>query len=313
MPNPTFKQLQAVARIAELGTVTAAAERLNLSPSAVSLTLKQVEGNLGVRLFERTESGLIATRAGKEVALAEARIAVILAELGEITGALRTGQMGHVAFGIVSTAKYFAPFLLRAFEALHPRIDIELKVGNRQEVLDKLSDFGVDMALIGRPPQEIEVDIAEVGPQPHVVIAATDHPLAKRRQVLAADLAGERFIIREPGSGTRLLTERILSEIGAAPKLGMEMNSNETIKQAVMAGLGISLLSYHTVSHEVEEGRLAILRVEGTPVIRKWFVVRNKRKHVLPSARALWEFIAKDGESFLPALNLPGRNRHPGS
>ena len=307
MRQPTLKQLQAVARIADLGTVTAAAERLNLSPSAISLTLKQVEDNLGVRLFERTENGLVPTRAGKEVALAEARIAVILAELSETTGGLRTGQTGHVAFGIVSTAKYFAPFILRAFEALHPRIDIELKVGNRQEILDKLSDYGVDMALIGRPPQEIEVDMAEVGPQPHVVIAATDHPLARRRQVLAANLAGERFIIREPGSGTRLLTERILSELGAAPKLGMEMSSNETIKQAVMAGLGISLLSYHTVSHEVEDGRLAILRVEGTPVIRKWFVVRNKRKHLLPSARSLWEFIVKDGGTFLPVLHPSGR------
>ena len=310
MRQPTLKQLQAVARIAELGTVTAAAERLNLSPSAISLTLKQIEDDLGVRLFERTERGLVVTKAGREVTLAEARIAVILAELGEATGALRSGQVGHVALGIVSTAKYFAPFLLRAFELKHPRIDIELKVGNRKEMLENLSNFGVDMALIGRPPQEIDVDMAEVGPQPHVVIAAPSHPLAHRRQVIAANLAKERFIIREPGSGTRLLTERVLSEIGAAPKLGMEMNSNETIKQAVMAGLGVSLLSYHTVSHEVEEGRLTILRVEGTPVIRKWFVVRNKLKHLLPSARSLWDFIAKEGGTFLPTLQPSGKNRN---
>lgn len=307
MKNQTFKQLQAVARITELGTVTAAAERLNLSASAVSLTLKQIEHDLGVRLFERTERGLIATKAGLEVALAEARIAAILDEMAEATGALRSGKAGHVALGIVSTAKYFAPFVLRAFESIHPRIDVELKVGNRKEILERLSDFSVDMALIGRPPQEIEVDMAEVGPQPHVVIAAPDHSLARRRQVVAANLAGERFIIREPGSGTRLLTERILSEIGAAPRLGMEMNSNETIKQAVMAGLGISLLSYHTVSHEVEEGRLAILRVEGTPVIRKWFVVRNKRKHILPSSQAMWNFISMEGGHFLPKLLPSGK------
>jgi LysR family transcriptional regulator, low CO2-responsive transcriptional regulator len=302
MHNPTLKQLQAIARIAEHGTVTAAAERLNLSPSAVSITLKQVETDFGLKLFERTESGFQPTEAGKQFIVAEARIASVLGELAETTSAMKGGRIGHVSFAVVSTAKYFAPFLLSSFEKLHPRIDITLAVGNRGEVLTKLSDFQIDLALIGRPPQDIELVVHEIGPHPHVIIAEPSHPLAASRHVTAARLSRETLLVREVGSGTRLLTERLLTDLGATPKIGMEISSNETIKQAVMAGLGISLLSYHTVAHEVEEGRLAILKVEGTPVIRKWYIVRNKRKNLLPSGQALWNFIEKDGASYLPHL-----------
>jgi LysR family transcriptional regulator, low CO2-responsive transcriptional regulator len=304
MKNLTLKQLRAVARIAELGTVTAAAERLNLSASAISITLKQLEEDLGIKLFERTEQGFRATEAGREVILAEVQITAILSELTEVTGALRGGHSGQINFGVVSTAKYFAPFLLRAFQTLHPRIEITLKVGNREEILAHLADFTLDMALLGRPPKDFEAELQEIGPHPHVVISAPDHPLARKRSVSASRLTDEVFLVREPGSGTRLLAERILSEIGAIPKPGMEISSNETIKQAVMAGLGISFLSYHTVAHEVEQGRLAILRVEGTPVIRKWYIVRNRKKYSLPSAVSLWSFICENGASFLPVMKL---------
>ena len=302
MPNLTIKQLRAVARIAELGTVTAAAERLNLSPSAVSITLKQVEDELGIKLFERTEQGFKPTDAGREVVLAETQISAILSQLTEATGSLRDGQSGQVTFGVVSTAKYFAPFLLQAFGKLYPKITVNLKVGNREEILSKLADFTLDMALIGRPPQELDVEQEEVGAHPHVVIADPSHPLARKRKVAASRLSDQVFLVREPGSGTRALAERILTEIGAVPMPGMEISSNETIKQAVMAGLGISFLSYHTVAHEIETGRLAILRVEGTPVIRKWHVVRNARKYVSPSAKALWTFVHEEGARFLPAM-----------
>jgi LysR family transcriptional regulator, low CO2-responsive transcriptional regulator len=302
MRNLTFKQLRTVNAIAQLGTVTAAAQRLNLSVSAVSITLKQLEEDMGIKLFNRTDQGFKPTEAGHEVILADVQINAILEELAETTSALRGGQVGHVAFGVVSTAKYFAPFLLRAFELLHPKIEITLRVGNRQEILARLTDFSLDMALIGRPPQDFEVEKEEIGLHPHVVIAAPDHPLALKRHVAASRLSDQIFLVREPGSGTRLLAERILSEIGAVPKPGMEISSNETIKQAVMAGLGISMLSYHTVAHEIEEGRLVILRVEGTPVVRKWYVVRHKKKHVLPSALSLWKFVAEKGGNFLPPL-----------
>ncbi len=304
MRNLTLKHLRAVARIAELGTVMVAAEKLNLSSSAISITLKQVEEGLGIKLFERTEHGFKTTQAGQEVVLAEAQISAILGELTEVTEAMRGGVKGRVTLGVVSTAKYFAPFMLRAFEKLHPGVDINLKVGNREEILARLSDFTLDMALIGRPPQDIDVQQEEIGSHPHVVIAAPDHPLARKRHVAASSLSDEVFLVREHGSGTRMLAERILSEIGAVPKPGMEISSNETIKQAVMAGLGISMLSYHTVAHEIEEGRLALLHVEGTPVIRKWHIVRHQKKYLLPSAVSLWAFVCERCESFLPKMKI---------
>jgi LysR family transcriptional regulator, low CO2-responsive transcriptional regulator len=303
MRPPTFKQLQAAARVAELGTVTRAAEQLNLSPSAISSTLKQLEENLGLNLFERTDEGFKLTTAGKEVIRAEAQIDAIISELTNRIGELSGGQRGFVNLGVVSTAKYFAPFILRAFQAVEPRIELHLKVGNREEIMSRLEDFTIDMAMIGRPPAHIEVEMEEVGPHPHVVIAAPDHRLAKHRHVSASALAQETFLVREPGSGTRMLTERILSQIGAAPKPGMEISSNETIKQAVMAGLGISMLSYHTVAHEVQVGRLAILRVEGTPVLRKWYIARNKKKQLLPSPMRFWEFMKTNGGKYLPVLD----------
>lgn len=302
MRNPTLKQLQAVARIAELGTVTAAAERLNLSPSAISSTLRQIEENMGLELFERTDEGFKLTLAGREVVRAEAQIQAIVAELSDRVGELSGGQSGHVAFGVVSTAKYFAPYILRSFQDLYPRIELTLRVGNREETMSRLEDFSVDMAMIGRPPRHIELELDEVGPHPHVVIASIDHPLAGKVRVPATDLSRETFLVRERGSGTRMLTERIISEIGATPKPGMEISSNETIKQAVMAGLGISMLSYHTVSREVQEGRLAILRVDGTPVIRTWYIARNKKKRLLPSAERFWQFVKTNGRSHLPVL-----------
>ncbi len=304
MRDLTLKHLRAIARIAELRTVMAAADRLNLSSSAVSITLKQVEDGLGIKLFERTEKGFRPTQAGQKVVLAEAQISAILSELIEETEAMRGGVRGRVTLGVVSTAKYFAPFMLRAFERLHPGVDINLKVGNREEILTRLSDFTLDMALIGRPPQDIDVQQEEIGNHPHVVIASPDHPLARKRKVAASSLSDQVFLVREHGSGTRMLAERILSEIGAVPKLGMEISSNETIKQAVMAGLGISMLSYHTVAHEIEEGRLSMLQVEGTPVIRKWHIVRHQKKYLLPSAQSLWAFICKEGESFLPQMKM---------
>jgi LysR family transcriptional regulator for metE and metH len=167
-----------------------------------------------------------------------------------------------------------------------------------------LEDFSLDLALMGRPPQTMEVEKAEVGEHPHVVIAAPHHPFARQKSVPASALSGETFLLREPGSGTRMLTERILSDIGATPRTGMEISSNETIKQAVMAGLGVALLSQHTVAHEIADGRITVLKVEGTPIIRKWFIVRLKDKRIMPLAGELWSFLHKNGARFFPSTKL---------
>lgn len=300
MRTPTFKQLSAVAEIAHAGTITGAAEKLNVSPSAISITLKHLEEEVGAPLFERTQDGFRATAAGEELILAQSRITMILRETIEALGIITSARGGTVTVGVVSTAKYFAPFALAAFRKEHQDANIVLKVGNREETIKQLADYTLDIAITGRPPSNMEVQKSEIGPHPHVVIAAPEHPLAKVKSIPASALSKETFLLREPGSGTRMLTERILSEIGATPKTGMEISSNETIKQAVMAGLGIAFLSLHTVAQEIDDGRLVVLRVEGTPVIRKWYVVRLEQKRVTPIAQALWKFIEKDGSKFFP-------------
>jgi len=296
----TIRHLRAVAEVAHAGTVSAAAVKLHVSPSAVSLTLKQVEEDTGVPLFDRSGNGFRITAAGHELVLAAARIETILRECGEALDAVKGTIRGSVTVGVVSTAKYFAPYALAAFRSQHPEADIILKVGNREETISLLEDYTLDFAITGRPPQSLDVQKSEIGPHPHVVIAAPGHPLSKFRSIPAAKLSGETFLLREPGSGTRMLAERILSDIGATPKTGMEISSNETIKQAVMAGLGIAFLSLHTVAQEIADGRLVILRVEGTPVIRKWYIVRLSQKRATPMAQALWNFLERSGSKFFP-------------
>ncbi len=303
MRTPTFKQLRAIAEVAETGTISGAADRLNLSPSAVSITLKQMEEEIGVPLFERGQDGFRITSAGQELLVAQSRIASVLKETSEALDAIKGTRRGSVTIGVVSTAKYFAPYALAGFRDQHPEVQIILKVGNREETIARLRDASIDIALTGRPPQSMDVQRAEMGPHPHVVIAWPGHPLAKHKTIAASALSDETFLLREPGSGTRMLAERIMSEIGATPKTGMEISSNETIKQAVMAGLGISFLSLHTVAHEITEGRLVVLKVEGTPVVRKWYIVRLSEKRMMPLTTALWDFLHKKGSRYFPTVH----------
>jgi LysR family transcriptional regulator for metE and metH len=164
---------------------------------------------------------------------------------------------------------------------------------------------------MGRAPEEVPVERAVIGEHPHVVIAAPDHRLAAARGLHLTALAGETFLLREAGSGTRELLRTLLAADGLDPGLGMEMGSNETIKQAVMAGMGIALLSAHTVAAELADGRLVALDLGGLPVLRQWFVVRNRDKRLLPAAQALWDHLVTHGAEYLPEVRLPGPDAPP--
>jgi LysR family transcriptional regulator, low CO2-responsive transcriptional regulator len=157
--------------------------------------------------------------------------------------------------------------------------------------------------VMGRPPPEVDVEMRPLGRHPHIIVASHDHHLARRKSVAVPDLAGETFITRERGSGTRMLMEEFLQKNGLAPKIGMEMDSNETIKQAVMAGLGIAFISQHTVFHELDEKRLVALKVKGLPIIRQWHAIRRADKVLLPPAQAMLDFLGKEGSRYLPKLD----------
>ena len=301
----TLRQLRALAAVVRTGTVTAAAEALAVTPPAVSQQLRLLEEHLAVPLAERTPAGMRATAAGREVLAALGRIEAALSDCAAAIAELRGMQGGRVAVGVISTAKYFAPRALAAFMRREPGVEIRLTVGNRADILAALRELAIDIAVMGRAPEDFPVERAVIGPHPHVIIAAPDHRLAGGRLVALAALAGETFLLREAGSGTRELLRSLLAAAGLDADLGMEMGSNETIKQAVMAGMGVALLSAHTVAAELADRRLVALDVIGLPVMRQWFVVRNREKRLLPAGQALWAHLVAQGAAHLPEVCLP--------
>jgi LysR family transcriptional regulator for metE and metH len=304
MRDVSLKHLRIVAAIARTGKVLGAAELLNVTPPAITLQLKQLEEILRLPVFERSRDGMKLTEAGRILLDGATRIEAELAACGEALNAMRGLTGGSVSIGVVSTAKYFAPAALGAFRREHPDLDLKLFVGNREDTIRGLAALEFDIVIMGRPPEGLDVKSAVLGENPHVIIARPDHPLAGKRRVTMADLGQEKFLMREPGSGTRGLMERIFARSRHQPKIGMEISSNETIKQAVMAGLGIAFLSAHTVAAEIETGRLVILNVEGLPAWRQWRVVRHAAKRLTPPGAALWDFLQQQGSRHLPALDL---------
>ena len=207
---------------------------------------------------------------------------------------------GRISIGAVSTAKYFVPFMISGFSKLYPNVDVTLSIGNRQEIGTALRGYDLDFAIMGRPPADIDMNVHLIGDHPHVIIAPTAHRLARKSRIALSELADETFLTREPGSGTRGLMEQLFETAGIRPKIGMAMSSNETIKQAVIAGLGIAFISAHTVATELDERRLVTLDVVGLPVIRQWFVLSRKDKVLLPPAQAMLDFLSARGAQFLP-------------
>lgn len=301
MRHVSLKQLRIVSTVAQTGKIVRAANSLGVTPPAITLQLQLLEEAAGVPLFERTREGMRLTDAGQIVLYAARRVEKTLQECNEALKALKGMGGGRVKVGLVSTAKYFAPRALATFAVAHPAIEMQLLIGNRERTLAALGDLELDLAITGYPPEDMAFEKRVIGDHPHIIIAPPGHPLAGRRRVKLEQIAREVFLVREPGSGTRRLMERLFAEGGIAPRIGMEIESNETIKQAVMAGLGIAVISAHTVAAEIEGGRLAVLDVRGLPVVRKWYVVRHAEKRLLPAAAAMWEFLVSEGRQFLPA------------
>lgn len=301
----TLKQLRVVAAIAKSGKITAAANDLGVTPPAVALQLKLLEDNVGLALFDRSPNGLRPTDAGSLIMDVESRIAATLEECDDGLRQIKGLGRGRISVALVSTSKYFAPRALAAFAQANPSVEFELLVGNRDETIKALTEFRADIAIMGRPPTQIKLEQQAIGDHPHVIIARPDHPLAGRRHLNLRSLMDDVFLLREVGSGTRILADKLFAKSDVEPRVGMECGSNETIKQAVMAGLGVALISAHTIAAEVAEARLAVLSVRGLPIIRKWYVLHMKSKRLLPASRALWTFLTKDGAHFLPdALQL---------
>ena len=300
MRELTLRQLRALAAAAKHGSVTAAAKQLHLTQPAVTLQIQNLQTLAGIPLIQRTSDGMLLTDAGRSVLALSERIEAAIRDC-ETSIEMMTGKTaGRISIGAVSTAKYFVPFMISGFSKLYPNIEVTLSIGNRQEIGLALRGYDLDIAIMGRPPADIDMDLHPIGDHPHVIIAPTGHRLARKSRIALTDLAKETFLTREPGSGTRGLMERLFETARISPTIGMAMSSNETIKQAVIAGLGIAFISAHTVATELDERRLVTLDVDGLPVVRQWFVLARKDKVLLPPARAMLEFLSARGAQFLP-------------
>lgn len=300
MRHVTLKQLRVFAAVTRTGSVTAAASGLGVTPPAVTLQMKLLQDLVGLPLIERSADGMAPTAAGRTLLATVRRLEAVLedgqAELADLAGA----RTGVVQVGVISTAKYFAPHVLAAFARRHEGIEVKLFVGNRAEIVDRLREREADLVIMGRPPDGMDVTQEVIGDHPHVIVAPPDHRLATARRIAPADLAAETFLVREPGSGTRTVMERFFDDAGLVARIGMEIGSNETVKQAVMAGLGIAFLSAHTIDIEFQTGRLIVLDVIGLPVVRRWHVVHLAERKLMPAARLLGRFLVDRGSDFLP-------------
>jgi LysR family transcriptional regulator, low CO2-responsive transcriptional regulator len=306
MRNLTLKQLRAVRAVMRHRKIAAAAAQVGLTASAVTLQIKEVEKELGLALFDRTNDGVHPTTAGLAVVEAARAIDARLDELTDDIDAIKGLRKGALRLGVVSTAKYFAPRMMAAFMKLYPGIEMQLSVGNRAEIIAELEARSIDLALMGRPPRGSPMRAVVIGDHPLVIIAPPDHLLVGQTAISKDRIAQEQFLVREPGSGTRTSLEIYLADIpGRLDALGTEMGSNETIKQAVMAGLGIAFLSGHTIEQEIELGRLAILDVVGLPVHRQWYAVSRSDRKLSHALGAFQEFLQAQGPKLLPDLPLP--------
>jgi len=304
MRRITLKQLRAFSAVNREGTISAAARLLNLTPPAVNLQLRLLEESAGMPLLERSKGTMHLTEAGSSLLDTVEQIETALGEFGEALDALRGGEMGHVNVGIVSTAKYFAPRALAEFVKLYPDVNMRLQVGNRGEMINSLEHHQLDFVIMGLPPSDLEVDKVVIGDHPHIIIAPPDHPKVGKKRIPFNSLTKDTFLLRESSSGTRLLLQRLFDEAGLYPNMGLEIGSNETIKQAVMAGLGIALISADTVNIELRDGRLCGLDVVGLPAIRQWYLAKLKKKRLQPAAHALWDHIIKSTGKYLAANRL---------
>jgi LysR family transcriptional regulator, low CO2-responsive transcriptional regulator len=305
----TLRQLRALAALADSGSVTTAAKTLHLTQPAVTLQLRNLQDLAELPLLQRTSDGMLLTDAGREMLHLSERIETAIAHCQASLEMISGRTAGRVSVGAVSTAKYFVPFVIAAFSRLNPKIEVVLSIGNREEIMQALRNYRLDVAIMGRPPPDIEVEKTLLGDHPHVIVAPHGHWLAREEGLAVVDLTHETFLTREVGSGTRMLMERLFEATELTPTIGMEFDSNETIKQGVIAGLGIAFISAHTVANELEDGRLVVLDVAGLPVTRQWFVIRRTDKVLLPPAQEAFDFMSSEAARFLPRPPMKGRFR----
>jgi LysR family transcriptional regulator, low CO2-responsive transcriptional regulator len=310
MKNATLRQLKVFETVARHLSYSRAAEELHLTQPAVSIQVGQLEDHAGLPLFERLGRKIYLTPAGHEMLRYSRSIIQQFREVEEALAGLKGIRGGKLSIAVISAGDYFFPRLLAEFCGRHQDVTVELGVNNREEVVRLLAENAIDLAIIMRPPQEMDIVAEPFAPLPQVIIAAPGHRLAKRQRIPISALQNESFIVRERGSDTRISMDEVFAERGFRPRIAMEIKSFETIKQAVIAGMGISFMSAHTVSLELQVGRLQVLDIAGFPVMRSWHVVHRRNKRLPPVAAAFKAFLLEEGAALLNRMTGLRAARH---
>ncbi|MDP3669523.1 MAG: LysR family transcriptional regulator [Telluria sp.] len=301
MRRYTLRQLDTFLEVARALSISRAAETLHVTQPAVSMQMRQLEEAVGVPLYEQIGRKLRLTDAGRDV---QEYAQGAVAQLRQLDDAManRVGiKKGRVEMAIVSTAKYFVPMLLVQFRRRFPGIEVALQIHNKESIMNLLAHNEIDLVIMGHAPDSINCEANAFASNPMGVISAPEHPLSRRRAAPMSILADYEFVVREKGSGTRETMQRVFAEHAIAPPIVMEMPSNETIKQAVMAGMGLGFLSLRTVRHELATGHLVLLDIAGLPVIRQWHVTHLTAKRLSPAAVVLKQFLIEEAG---PLVNL---------
>jgi DNA-binding transcriptional LysR family regulator len=299
MKSLTIRQLQVFVCAARHLSFARAAEELHLTQPAISMQVKELESAVGLPLFDRGGRRIALTTPGEYFLVHARRMLAALKDAADAMARMKGVESGRLTIGIVSTAKYFVPRLLAEFRREHPAVELRLEVGNRQALVGQLQNNEVDLAIMGTPPRELETRAEPFAANPLVIVASPQHRLAPLSQVPPGLLSDEVFLVREPGSGTRASMEIFLKERHIHPATLVEMPSNETIKQAVMADMGVSFLSMHTMGLELNAGVIKVLEVDGLPLMRRWHVVNLRAKLLSPAAEAFRYFILEEAQAVL--------------
>lgn len=289
--KPTLRQLQVFECVADELSFTRASEKLHLSQPAVSIQVKQLEESVGLRLFEHAARKISLTEAGAILYRCSQTVRGVLEDAAEQIDEIKGIQRGKLEITVATTASYFASRILAGFARRFPQIAISLDVTNREGLLHQLESNQCDLVIMGEPPKGKRLKSMPIMENPLVIVAAPGHPLAGRKKIPVKELGEQAFVFREAGSGTRAAIMRFLEKKGVPIQISMEMTSNEAIKQTVQAGMGLGIVSRHTVELELGTGSLVELDVAHFPLKRYWYLVRRSDKQMSPVAQRFASYV----------------------